>query len=379
MPYGQVMFASDFHFPDDVLSSIPITANIELPITEDMLSWVHITPLITSKSSDKLVSNRVVKNPIWIEYWRIMGDSNILWEGTPFLYTIPKPVPYGYGAPPPTDLGQFEAVVGSPYKFLSGYSYSDAYFLSRAKYSELGVSMYPNLFYSNVRAVKWTSESLEQIPPKAFNPTVRVGGITNFFNSTFIWFNTNKNTNLLEYYLPQSVTETGWLVYSPSDPPPTLSDLISAYPNNFYSPVPYSTIRFTRNIPDMEYIIGSNTNFYSDFRKEFVKINNKKFNLNIFGTINLSNITTLFDETTFVVEDKIYDKENWCAITDIQPGGPTGWYYYCKFGVRFKLLSSTSSTIIKRIPKSMNPTVYTKFLVTIINPSNNKEIQRYEI
>jgi len=385
-----------FEYPEKINSNIPIALNIDLPITEDMLSWVKVTPLIIGKGAEELSFFDSYKIPTWKENWEIIADGQTLWKGNfaPgeatvnafYDYENTRDGVYVYnpeGYYPDWWYNGSEQSVdfSNLYNwYIFGWDKNlDNQYLSRAKYTYLGGAWWENPPIT--RLVRWINSDIifedfrwwkgsdwTIIPGHYFwyNMFFRMN-IEFPYCSNLMWAKVLKSDySIKEVCLPESVfmvvSDYGGL--NPENPP------------DIPSPIPFDTIQIKRNIPDIEeYQISSSYFSYFQLSKNFTRINDNKFNLSISGNIYVSNKPILFDETSYPTLDNTYVLNRQITPGQIPGGGHAIWRYRWSFN----LVSSTISSLIKRTPLPLNPTVHTKFLVTIVNPNSNEEVQRYEI
>jgi len=357
MPENEVRFFSNFSSPDNANSSISHSASIDLPITEDMLSWVKVTPIITSQGNEEIFPVSGKKYLTFKEYWEIFGDDELLWKGD-LIFDINRDL---------SPVINYEPlIIPSPINFytISYPEYNKNKYLWRAKYLDSIFSTGQYHYFP-----QWTDIN-KSIPSP---PTYLGSRYLNYYFGDIIYARTTTNFILKEVTPP-----IAYLVWTPSfftTPEERLigQELYLNYIINILMPYSLQTIEIKRNIPDVEYDISYNEIVNSSYEKYFEKISDSKFRLHISGNFIARGQDTLYNETSFPVEEATYKIS---YTFEYRPPPADAYVWTIKY-----ILDSYKSydATVKKVPTPSNSTMYSRFLITIVNPSNNEEIQRYEL
>jgi hypothetical protein len=310
---------------------IEYSEEFELPITEQMLPWVHVVPIVNMMSSDEGLPDKMVLDvPNWEDYWEIYGDDDLLWRGG----LIANVTLSGGWYPPyfaPLWHGKRLSWASSLAEVI------DKYHVWRAKYYTVVL---------NSRIVCWDID----------------------YTSPIDWVEYQADKKIRKI-IPPPGKETTSHVYGV--PPPY--------------PIPlYNTIRIKRNLPEPEFFITKGL-YYSNFDKSFAETetikDNKgkekaiKYKLLLMGKVqyNAPIDKEKVSSISFPTLDEIYQPEFW-EDTEHAYDPVFPWW---RRGYEYKLVSSSEGTTIKKLYKPLITTIKMKFLVDVANISDKNDKELY--
>jgi hypothetical protein len=319
----QAEFKEEYH-PTNIPSRNLYSFEVDLDITEDMLSWINTAIIVNSNLNTPLFGIGHFEIPRWRDYWRVYGDGLLLWEGSldgP-QYKI-------------VDLISYRVLRIAPSTYWRGKYHNDIY---------EEIDEYPSDY-----EVYWTIFT---------DPNLK--------RMEFTIANSDDSTKTL--ILPEK-TNTKTVTWTPPDPPPTPT------PPDYPIP-PYSQIRVSRNVPDMEYFPDSGTQsaqYASSQRKTIYKIGENKYKLTIIGDLYSFPLSKLVEEQSFPVFDKIFPVELWEDLTIYDDR------YIWKRGYRYNFSSTPTGSITKEFYTAESEQLDIKLLVSIINPTTFQEVKQYSL